>query len=101
MPAEPLQHLAVPLDALPRARAPEGRLWRAENEQCVRVSDVPLHPRRLATTSSAARQWLAWLSPTSATEADGGSARRSELDREFGLCDRGARQVTDALRFGR
>src|SRR4051812_12693374 len=39
--------------------AADSRHWLSSNE-------TPRHPRRRATTSSAARQWTAWLSPTSA-----------------------------------
>src|SRR4029077_8384170 len=39
----------------------------AESGQPVSVSDFSRQPRFLATTFSAARQCLAWLSPTSAT----------------------------------
>ena len=48
--------------------AGSGRLrGAADSGQPVRVSDFSRQPRLLATTLSAPRQCLAWLSPTSAT----------------------------------
>ena len=46
--------------------------------QPVWVSEMPCQPRLSATTSSAARQWAAWLSPTSATVLIASSRRGPE-----------------------
>ena len=51
--------------ALKRA-APSRSRTALESGQLVCAIDSPRQPRSWATTSSAARQWLAWLSPTSA-----------------------------------
>jgi len=60
--------------------------------------DSPRQPRSCATTSSAARQWLAWLSPTSAIVSDASAGavpkpqtfmcswRSTGLQGELGIC---------------
>ena len=64
---KPGLHVLVPL-ARTRDFAGSGRLrGAAESGQPVRVIDFSRQPRLLATTFSAPRQCLAWLSPTSAT----------------------------------
>ena len=63
---EPAQHLAVPPDAVLRASSPWSAVVARENRHWLWSNDTPRQPFARATTSRAARQCTAWLSPTSA-----------------------------------
>jgi hypothetical protein len=51
------------------------------NGQLERLIEMPCQRRRDATRNSAERQWVAWLSPTSATTSVASSAGEPNVQR--------------------